>query len=106
MVIFFLYNHFANIEVIKQINTNYEINDGYIIMQSYDDNVLKISDKTVHNNKILHGKIVKFNMNFNDVVNKITEIEEYGCKHKSTNEVHAIWAVKSFGGVYKAYIMY
>ena len=104
MVKFFFYNKLTNIELIKKINNNFEIYDGYIIIQNYDieNNFLEISDKSLNNNKLLYGKIVNFNMNVNDVIQKINEIEE--CKIK--NKLEEIWTNKTFGGTYKAYIIY
>jgi hypothetical protein len=104
MAIFFFYNKLTNIELIKRINNNFEIYDGYIIIQNYDieNNVLEISDKSLNNDKLLYGKIVNFNMTINDVLQKINEIEE--CKLK--NKLQEIWTNKTFGGTYKAYIIY
>lgn len=78
MVLFFFYNQDTYVELIKKMNTSYEMNDGYIIVQSYDaeNNVVKISDKIENNNTKLYGKIFNFNMNLNDILKKITEIKK------------------------------
>ena len=106
MVIFFFYAKLTDTELIKKINNNFEINDGYII-ENYDrqNNILNISDNSINNNKLLYGKIVKFNMKLEDVIIKINEIQEI--KLKNTNYIlNTIWTNSKFGGVYKAYIIY
>ena len=62
MVNLFFYNKLTNLELIKKININFEICDGYIIIQNYDieNNLLEISNKFSENNKLLYGKIVNF----------------------------------------------
>ena len=107
MVIFFFYAKLTDTELIKKINNNFEINDGYIIIENYDrqNNILNISDNSINNNKLLYGKIVKFNMKLEDVIIKINEIQEI--KLKNTNYIlDTIWTNSKFGGVYKAYIIY
>ena len=108
MVRFFFYNKLTNEELIKKINTNFEVYDGYIIIKNYDieNNLLEISDKTANNNKILYGKIVNFNMSLNDIIIKINEIEECKIKNKIKYILETIWANKIFGGMYKSYIIY
>ena len=105
---FFFYNKLTNIELIKKISNNFEINDGYIIIQNYDseNNLLEISDKASNNNKILYGKIVNFNMKMEDIIKKIEEIEERKVKNKIKYNLETIWVNKTFGGTYKAYIIY
>jgi hypothetical protein len=62
-----------SIELIKKINNNFEINDGYIIVKKYDkeNNILHISDNVIDNNNLLYGKIVNFDMKLNDIIDKI-----------------------------------
>ena len=54
MISFFFYNKLTNIELIKKINNNFKIYDGYITIQNYDNenNLLEIDDKST-NNKLL-----------------------------------------------------
>ena len=80
MVLFFFYDKLTNIELIKKINERFEISDGYVLINRYDNinNILEISDNSINNMNILHGKIVSFNMNIEDIIIKINEIEE--CK--------------------------
>jgi hypothetical protein len=44
MTTFFFYKNLLNVELIKKINGNFTIDDGYIIIQSYDseNNILCI----------------------------------------------------------------
>lgn len=108
MVKFFFYNKLTNLELIKKININFEIYDGYIIIKNYDikNNILEISDKSSNNNKLLYGKIVNFNMKLDDIIKKINEIDEYKLENKIKYSLEEIWTNKTFGGTYKAYIIY
>jgi len=108
MVNFFFYNKLTNLELIKKININFEICDGYIIIQNYDieNNLLEISNKFSENNKLLYGKIVNFNMKLDDIIKKINEIDECKFKNKIKYTLEEIWVSKTFGGTYKAYIIY
>ena len=109
MVRFFFYNKLNNLELIKKINKHFEIFDGYIIIQNYDNenNILEISDKPSNNTKLLYGKIVYFDMELVDVIKKINEIEDLKLENKIKYTLEEIWTNKTFGGgVYKAYIIY
>ena len=108
MVKFFFYNNLTNVELIKKINNNFEIYDGYIIIQNYDseNNVLEISDKSFNNSKLLYGKIVDFDMNLDDIIRKINQIEECKLENKIKYTLETIWTNKVFGGMYKSYIIY
>jgi hypothetical protein len=108
MVKFFFYNKLTNIEIIKKINDNFEIYDGYILIQNYDseNNILEINDKKLLNNKLLYGKIVDFDMNISDIINKIEDIDDCKFKNKIKYTLEQIWTNKTFGGTYKAYIIY
>jgi len=108
MVRFFFYNKLTNVELIEKISNKFEIYDGYIIIQNYDienDN-LEISKKSLNNNKLLYGKIVDFNMNLDNIIKKINEIEDCNFKNKIKYLLEEIWTNKTFGGTYKAYIIY
>ena len=108
MVRFFFYNKLTNVELIEKISNKFEIYDGYIIIQNYDienDN-LEISNTSLNNNKLLYGKIVDFNMNLDNIIKKINEIEDCKFKNKIKYLLEEIWTNKTFGGTYKAYIIY
>jgi len=107
MVSFFFYNKLINEEFLKKINIHFKINDGYVLIQNYDsqNNILEISDVSINNNTVLHGKIVIFDMTLDDVITKINEIEE--CKFKNTKyTLETIWPNDVFGSVTNAYIIY
>ena len=108
MVLFFFYDKLTNIELIRKINEIFEMNDGYIFINKYDNvnNILEISDKSANNNILLHGKIVNFNMNLEDIIIKINEMEECRFKNKLKYTMDTIWANKNGGGLYKTYIIY
>jgi len=108
MVKFFFYDKLTDLELIKKINNNFEIYDGYIVMQNYDieNNILEINNKISKNNKLLYGKIVNFNMKLYDVIKKINEIDECKLENKLKYSLEEILINKTFGGTYKAYIIY
>jgi hypothetical protein len=45
-------------------------------------------------------------MKLDDIIKKINEIEECKVKNKNKYKLETIWANKTFGGTYKAYIIY
>uniref|UniRef100_A0A6C0BA63 Gamma-glutamylcyclotransferase AIG2-like domain-containing protein n=1 Tax=viral metagenome TaxID=1070528 RepID=A0A6C0BA63_9ZZZZ len=108
MVKFFFYDKLTNVEVLKKISNDCEIYDGYIIIQNYDseNNFLEISDVSINNNKILYGKIVDFNMKFEDIIRKLNETQKCKTENKRKYTIETIWANKFSGGTYKAYIIY
>ena len=108
MVKFFFYNKLTNLKLIKKININFEIYDGYILIQNYDieNNILEINNKSSKNNKLLYGKIVNFNMTLDDIIKKINEIDECKLENKIKYSLEEIFTNKTFGGMYKAYIIY
>jgi hypothetical protein len=107
MISFFFYNKLTNIELLKNINNNFKIYDGYINIKNYnsENNFLEISDKS-SNNKFLYGKIVDFNMNLYDIIKKINEIEECKLENRKKYTLKTIWANNTFGGEYLTYIIY
>ena len=109
MVLFFFYKNLINTELIKKINSNFVISDGYILIQKYNNekNILEISDNNKNNNDILHGKIVNFNMKIEDVIQKMNKIDECKFKNKNTRYIlNNIWANKNSGGLCNVYIIY
>lgn len=108
MVLFFFYNKLTNIDLIKKINNIYEINDGYILIKNMDidNNILNICDQAINNNQLLSGKLVRFDMSINDAIKKINGIDECKIENKIKYTLKSIWANKTSGGVYKAYIIF
>ena len=106
MTVFFFYKNLMNVELIKKISTDFTLNDGYIIIESYDSekNILQINSKIEKNNMLLHGKIVTFNIKLEHVLEKMNGIEE--CKFKSKYALDTVFASRISGGVYKAHIIY
>lgn len=123
MVHFFFYDNLTNIELIKQINEQFEINDGYIVLDKYISlNNIKISHTvdTVdtdnnkvnsNNNKhILHGKIVNFDMKLEDIIVKINEILDCGITNKIKYRIDTVLVNKEIDenscSVFETYIIY
>ena len=107
MISFFFYNKLTNVDLIKKINTCFEICDGFIIIHKYDgeNNILEISDDSLNNNKTLSGKIVTFDMTLDGIIKKINEIEEIKSNNKK-DLLTTIWVNKQLGGKCKTYIIY
>jgi hypothetical protein len=106
MVFAFLYGNINNVDIIKKIDATSEYYGGYVIVNKYDkeNNLVEISKNEGHNNTLLHGKIVKFNMDINQLTEKITGNEEY--RFKKTR-VDTIWASTIKGdNVRIVYILY
>jgi len=98
-----------NTELIKKINNHYTIQDGYIIVESYNNesSSLKIGEKNVNKNTLLKGKIVHFNTTLQDVLEKINNIPE--CKNQEKKDkytVEKVWATRYNGGHSETYIIY
>jgi len=106
MSTFFFYNNLINTELIKKINNQYTIEDGYIIVESYNDSCLKIGEKNVNKNTLLKGKIVQFNITLQDVLEKINDIPECKNEKKDKYTVEKVWATRHNGGHSETYIIY
>ena len=106
MVSFFFYKNLTNVELLERINVNLTINDGFIAIKKYDNNnnILEISDNFENNSTLLHGKIVEFNMSFDEVIEKINLIEE--CKFNKTKYSIEKVSVNTNNEITKAYIIY
>lgn len=108
MSLFFFYNKLTNIELIKKISKNFEIIDGYVLVDKYDEsnNIIQINN-TKNNDVILNGKIVNFlNMKIENIIIKINELEELKDYNRIKYTMETIWATKINGGVCKTYIIY
>lgn len=106
MVLFFFYNKLTNKELIDKISINNKIIDGTIMVQEYNiiNNDILINNINKNNNKILLGKIVEFDISFNDVINKINSISEY--KSNIIEKKYIIETVKAFDKDNKVYLTY
>ena len=108
MVSFFFYKNLINIDLIKEISKNFEIDDGYIIIKNYDieNNILEIDNNQNNNNMILHGKIVNFHSNLNEIIKKINEFHEFIKDDNKKYTLNTIWVNKKSGALCKSYIIY
>ena len=108
MVLFFFYDKLSNTELIKKISESFEITDGYIQINTYDscNNILEISEDSINNKTLLHGKIVHFNMKMEDIVSKINEIQECKFKNKTKYTMEPILVNKKCGLRCICYIIY
>lgn len=108
MISFFFYKNFINLDLIKQISSNFEIDDGYIIIKNYDseNNILEIDNNHNNNNIILYGKIVNFNSKFDDIIKKINELHELIKDDNKKYILNTIWVNKKSGTLCKSYIIY
>ena len=109
MVYIFFYKHLTDPELIRKINDKFDIFDGYVLVKSYDDenDILEISGIHSDNNVVLYGKIVNFNMELKDVINKINSIPEIRFENRNTRyKLDRIWANRTTGNLYNSYIIY
>ena len=109
MTKFFFYKALKNEELIQKISLNYELSDGYTFVHYYDkdNDVLEIGNKDVRKSVLLCGKIVSFNSSLQDVLHKISTIDE--CKFKDFKEkyyVETIYATDNItNNSHKVYII-
>ena len=108
MTLFFFYDKLTNIELIKKIGNCFEMYDGNVLINKYDkiNHIIQISDQSINNNILLHGKIINFNMKIEDIIIKINEIKECRFKNKMIYTMDTILANKKCGEVCKTYIIY
>ena len=90
----FLYKNINNLELLDILEIEY----GYILVESYDKNDVKINIDNKYNNTILHGKIIKYNMKIEDAVKNIENLNKYN--------LDLIWVNKLGGGLCKIYIIF
>lgn len=98
MVFFFFYEKEITIEQIKKIDDKCEIYNGYILVYQIDPLLIK---ETIENNKICHGKIVKFSLNKDEVILKLKKIFGF----EKIENVLCVWSNKMSGGIQKTYII-
>ena len=105
----FFYKNLTDQNLIKKITQHFEILSGYVLVESYDkaNNILKINEDTKNNLVPLTGKLVNFNLNFMDVMNKICLIDE--CKFENFNTKYTIEKIqvhKETNEICLAYIIF
>lgn len=105
MVSFFFYENLTNPDIIKKISDSYCAENAYIIIESYDKTTMTLKLGNEKKLVMLHGKLVSFNMKFEDVIKKINSIEE--CKfEKNSYTLDTIYASKMTGGLVKEHIIF
>ena len=100
MSIFFFYNNLKDTRLINLISSNYTITDGYIYINNYINNKLDIKG----NNEQLYGKIVYFNLQVEQILEKINNIHNIHNNYKYT--IEKINVNKLDNSVESAYIIY
>ena len=107
---FFFYDNLKNKEMVQQIYPHFEMFDGYILVEKYDEktNILHVNDSKEQNDILLHGKIVKFRgARMEYIIQQINDTSELHNKNKTTRyTLNTIWATKINGGLEKTYIIY
>jgi len=109
MVYIFFYKNLTDPDLICKINNKFNIFDGYILVKSYDNetNILEISGIPSDNNVILNGKIVNFDMDLKDIIDKINSIPEIQFENRNTKyKLDIIWTKTLTGDLYHSYIIY
>jgi len=90
---FFFYRHLKNEKLLNLISNTYTIQDAFILVNDYDmsNNIIKIYQSCDLNNKILKGKYVNFPFySYNEILCKISEIEEIQIKNQKKYKVEKI----------------
>lgn len=105
MTIFFFYNNLTNINLITKIDTNFSIINGYIFIEYYNENTIKINNNSTYNTKILYGKIVIFNYDLDYILDKINKLD---CIKNDKIDKYNITTkpVYSYNKQYDAYIIF
>lgn len=107
---FFFYDNLKNKEMVQQIHLHFEMCDGYILVEKYDEktNILHVNDVKEKNDVLLYGKIVKFHgARMEYIIQQINDMSEVHNKNKTTRyTLNTIWATKMNGGLEKTYIIY
>jgi hypothetical protein len=97
---FFFYDNFKNTQLIDLISLNYTICDGYIYIKNFDNNIIDINGT----NKQLFGKIVYFDLEVYQILEKINKIQNINTNHKYL--IKKIDVNKSNDSIESAYIIY
>ena len=100
MSVFFFYNNFKDTKLIDLISTNYSIIDGYIYIKSYTNNKLDLKG----NNEQLYGKIVYFDLQLEQILEKINNIHNIHNNSKYTIEKIEIYKLDN--SIELAFIIY
>lgn len=77
MINIFFYNKLKEVEMIYKISRNVVIRDGYTIVKKYDikTNTLVMGD-TFSRSEMLQGKIVSFQLTWEQIMDKLNNIDE------------------------------
>ena len=104
----FFYNKLNNIAMINKISSINIIKDGYIFITEYDKdtNTIVLGDKSYEKKNLLCGKLVSFNMTLEQVVEKISGLDEVKFPNREKYTIETIHVQTYSSGTYKAYIIY
>lgn len=119
MVYLFFYNILMCDKLIKNIDYKSVSTNAYILIEDYDkNNNIIINNNSRFNNKILNGKLVNFNIELKNILEKINNIFEYKIiKNENNNEknnennndkkykIDEIFVSTHNNGVIKSYII-
>jgi hypothetical protein len=108
MISFFFYNKLTNPDLLSQINTVYEIFDGYINVKIHNtvDNSIEIDDDPVNNTIQLAGKNVSFDMRISDIIKKIHELEEIHSDNRTIFTLKSVLATNNLGETHVTNILF
>ena len=99
MTSFIFYNKLTNPSLISEINSVYEISDGFINVKTHNtnDNSIEIDDDPANNTIQLSGKIVKFDMRISAIIKKIHELEEIRLDNRTKYTLKSVLATNNLG---------
>lgn len=99
MIRFFFYNKLTNPDLISEINTAYEIDDGFIDVKTHNttDDSIEIDDDHENNTIQLNGKIVSFDMRISAIIKKIHELEGIHSDNRTIFTLKSVIATNNLG---------
>lgn len=108
MTLFFFYNKLTTNELLDEISSSYSVVDGYVMVCDYDleNNKVQFNNDADTNNKILVGKIVKFNDNFITVIQEIINLHKNQHITKTKYTIEKINSFDNNKNCYNTYIIH
>ena len=107
MIKVFFYFNFTNTNFINQITKDYIVTNGKINIELYDSkkNKFKINKDATKNNSILNGKLYYLNLSLNELIKKLSIINNIQIKERSKYEIDTISVITNNGIEKNVYII-
>ena len=107
MIKVFFYFNFTNTNLMNQITKDYIVTNGKINIELYDSkkNKFKINKDPTKNNSILNGKLYYLNLSLNELIKKLSIINNIQIKERSKYEIDTISVITNNGIEKNVYII-